>query len=69
MCQAAACAAAGREMDCDGIVAGRDVTLKTYRAGSAKGTIRSRVIHNGQESARGDEEKKSRQYIYGTAYL
>jgi hypothetical protein len=65
VCQAAACAAAGWETDCDGVVAGRAVTLKMYRAGGAKGIIRSRGIHDGQERARGDKERKSQvQYIW-----
>jgi len=37
MCQAAACTAAGRETDCDGIIAGRSATFKTYHVRRARG--------------------------------
>jgi hypothetical protein len=37
VCQAAACATAGRETDCDGVVAGRTATVETYRVRRARG--------------------------------
>jgi hypothetical protein len=38
-------------------------------AGGAKGTIRTRGIHDGQERARGDEERKSQAIYMGPAYF
>lgn len=35
--QAAPCTAAGRETDCDGVVAGRAATFKTHRVRRARG--------------------------------
>jgi hypothetical protein len=48
---------------------GQRVTPKIYRASGAKGTIRSRGIHNGQERVQGDKERKSQAIYMGPAYF